>query len=315
MANCTMYTRVYSKRSPRQLVSGRGADGYQLSDIALLEEFWNHANIWNRVPTALVSCSNRIVDTLKRAFDKHYENGEPLADIWIAFIEVPPGTNGAVTQIHYAKELAERCNLEEPNKFSNEVVFEWAIPTNYVVYEVSLRTLKKLGLRKRDFFITSLQKAPISLISHQLFYDCVWTKVVGDDEVRIRFAHEERTKTVDFQFFCDLDDGINTSLCDWWLSDIDFIDYEEFEKWRDETEDSIGWELIDFWETWVDVDCDGTTSELSAKDQILYDRAKNKLLAKHEQMRADIEVEAVRIGQTPSESEQQGWFTRWELLR
>jgi hypothetical protein len=324
--NRTMYTRVYSTGSDRQLVSGRGPNGGQLSDAALLREFRKHAKIWNQVPTALVSCSDRIIDTLTRAFGMHYEDGEPSADIWIAFIEVPPTTDGTATQIHSAKDLAEKCKLKEPNKFTHEVVFEWAIPKNYVIYEVSLRTLKKLGLKKDDLFKPStaevrcynaeqLQqpnpceigyalgcfaqafgaRAPLNWISHQLFYDCVWTKIVGDDEVRIRFAHEERTKIVDFQFFCDLDDGISTSLCDW-LSDINFVDCESLKELRDETEDNIAWELIDFWETWFEVDCDRTINDLSAKDQLLHDQAENKLLAKHEQMRADIEAEAVRIG-------------------
>ncbi|KFY70315.1 hypothetical protein V499_09271 [Pseudogymnoascus sp. VKM F-103] len=329
-----MYTRVYSTRSDRQLVSGRGADGDPLSRAALLGEFWNHANYWNREPTALVSCSDRIIDTLRRAFGMHYGDGEPSADIWIAFIEVPPTTDGAATRIHLAKTLAKRCKLKEPNLFLHEVVFEWAIPRNYVVHEVSLKTLLDRGLEEdyilhpstlkaRQFTAEQLHhhdsyetgitlglfaqkfgaRAPLHWISHQLFYDCVWTKIVADDEddendgVRIHFAHEKHPKQVDFPFFRALDDGIDTVLCDGWFSDIDFAeDYEDFKEWRHVTEDNITWELIEFWETWFEVDCDGIIYELSAKDQFLYDRAKNRLLAKHEQMRASIEAEAVRMG-------------------
>jgi len=72
----------------------------------------------------LVSGSDRIVDTLKRAFDKYYEDGESSADIWIAFVEVPPTINGSVTRIHSARELAEKCELPEPDLFFHEVVFE-----------------------------------------------------------------------------------------------------------------------------------------------------------------------------------------------
>lgn len=90
MANRTIYTRAYSKSSAGQLGSGKGPKGDPLSDTDLLEEFRNHARRRNRKPTALVSGSDRIVDTVKRAFDKHYEDGEPSAEIWIAFIEVPP---------------------------------------------------------------------------------------------------------------------------------------------------------------------------------------------------------------------------------
>ena len=114
--------------------------------------------------------------------------------------------------------------------------------------------------------------------------------------VRLKYAHG-CTEIVDFQFFCDLDDGIEDSLCDWWLLDIDFFrDYEEFKEWKNMTEESITWDLIEFWETWHDVDCDGTVEELSAKEWLAYDKARNKLSVKHEIERAAIEAEAVRIG-------------------
>ena len=61
--------------------------------MTLLEEFQKHANKGGREPTVLVSASDRIVDTLKRAFDKHCEDGESSAEVWIAFTEVPPTLN------------------------------------------------------------------------------------------------------------------------------------------------------------------------------------------------------------------------------
>jgi hypothetical protein len=81
MADPTIYTRAYSKSSAGQLVSAKGPKGDPLSDIALLEEFRNHAQKWSLEPTALVSGSDRIVDTWKRAFDMHYKEGESPADI------------------------------------------------------------------------------------------------------------------------------------------------------------------------------------------------------------------------------------------
>jgi hypothetical protein len=156
MANRTIYTRVHSKRSAGRLVSGKGPKGDLLSDTALLEEFRNHAKFRNhtnkeenegkRELTALVSGSDRIVDSVRRAFDKHCGDGESSA-----FIEVPPTTNENATRIHSAKELAEKCGLPDPNKFSHEVVFEWAIPEKYVVYEVSLQTLMERGLQECYF--------------------------------------------------------------------------------------------------------------------------------------------------------------------
>ena len=72
--------------------------------------------------------SDRIVDTLKRAFDKHYEDGESAADIWIAFIEVQPTISENATRIHSAKELAEKCEHPEPNKLSHKVVLSGLYP-------------------------------------------------------------------------------------------------------------------------------------------------------------------------------------------
>jgi hypothetical protein len=207
----------------------------------------------------LLSGSGRIVDTLKHAFDKHYGvpkyygDGESSADIWIAFIEFPPTIKENTTQIHSAKELAEKCGLPEPNKFSHEVVFEWAIPEKYVVHEASLQTLMKRKLQEhwvsrtstmevRRYIARELQRngpweigitlgvfaqtfgarAPVDWISHQIFHDCIRAKIVDDNVVRLNYRHGH-TEMVDFQFFCDLDDGIDTNLCDWWLSDIDFF--------------------------------------------------------------------------------------------
>ena len=327
MANRTIYTRAYSNTSITQFVSAKGLKGNPLPYTALLEEFRKHANKQNREPTALVSASDRIVDTLKRAFDKHYKNGESSAEIWIAFIEVPPTTNETTTRIHSAKELAENCELPEPNKFFYEVVFEWAIPEKFVLHEVSLQTLMKRGLREhcllqpdtekvRRYNARELQghdpweiggtlgffarkfgaRAPLNWVSHQLFHDCVRAKIVNDDVVRLDYVHGD-TEIVDFQYFCNLDDGIGTSICDWWLSDIHFFsNYEEFKEWREMTEDNITWDLIEFWETWHDVDNDGTIEELSAKERLSYDEEKNRLLVEHERKRSAIEAEAVRIG-------------------
>ena len=335
MSNHTIYTRAYSKSSAGGLVSGKASTGDPLSYKTLLEEFRKHANKRNRKPTALVSGSDRIFDTLKRAFDKHYEDGESSAEIWIAFIEVPPTRAENATRIHSAKDLAEKCELPEPDRFFHEVVFEWAIPEKYVLHEVSLQTLMKRKLREdwllqpstaegRRSTARELQghspweigvtlgffarkfgaRAPLNWVSYQLFHDCVRAKILDDDVIRLTYAHEytetyayEYTEIVDSQFFCDLDDGIDTSLCDWWLSDISFFrDYEAFKEWREMTEDSMTSDLIELWETWHDVDYDGTIKELPVKEKLLYDEQKSKLLAEHEKKKAAIEAEAVEIG-------------------
>ena len=289
MANCTIYTQAYSESSAGQLVSAKGPKGGPLSYTALLEEFRNHADKWSREPTALVSASDRIVDTLKRAFDKHYENGESPADIWIAFIGVPLSIRKTAIRVHSAKKLAEKCNLSESsNLFLHEVVFEWAIPEKYVLHEVSLQTLIERGLQEHNFVQPSTQevrccisrqllqlhpweigvtlgsfarkfgaRAPLNWVSHQLFRDCVSANIISDDRPRLYYAHGH-TETVDLKFISDLDDGIDTSLCDWWLSHDDF--FQDYEKFKD---------LV--------------------KDRLLYGEEENESLAA-------IEAEAVEIG-------------------
>jgi hypothetical protein len=149
----------------------------------------------------------------------------------------------------------------------------------------------ELGIALGLFAKTFGARAPLDWVSHQLFYDCVWTKILDDDVVRLKYAHGY-TETVDSRFFCDLDDGIDTSLYEWWLSDIDFfLDYKEFEEWRDVTEDSIAWDMIEFGEAWHD-----TIGEYSEEEKALYDKAKDQLSARCANKRAAIDAEAVRIG-------------------
>ena len=322
-----IYTRVYSNSSVGRLVSAKGAEGGPLSDTDLLEEFRKHSNKHNREPTALVSGSNRIVDTVKRAFDKHYVYGDSPANIWIAFIKAPLTADENAVRIHSAKELAGECNHPEPNSFSHEVVFEWAIPEKYVLHKVSLKTLIERELQEPCFLQPSIlevrrqaarefrqngpceigyylgsfarkfgARAPLEWISHQYFDDCVQAKIVDNNIFRLKYA-DNHTETVDFEFFRDLEDGIKTDLYEWWLADIDFrADCEEFGEWRERTEERIVWDLIDFWESWLKPDCDERIAERSTEEELLYSEASEKMFTEHEKMRADIEAEAIRIG-------------------
>ncbi|KAK3934720.1 hypothetical protein QBC46DRAFT_399090 [Diplogelasinospora grovesii] len=310
MANRSIYTRAYSKSSAGQLISGKGLKRYSLSGTELLGEFRKHADKWNREPTALVSVSDRIIDTVKRAFDKHYNDGEIPRDIWVVFVEVPATIHETPARVHAARRLAEECEDLEPRLFYHEFVFEWAIPEKYMLHKVSLQTLMDRGLEweryiiqrgpelpplsteeLRSYIARDLQptgpwydsweigvhlgffarnfgaRAPLDWIAHQLFYDCVRPEIVAEDVVRLKYVRGH-FETVDFYFFRELDHGIETALCDWWLADIDFfLKYEEFKERRDMMEDGMVW--------------DGTESEVSAK---------------HEEIEVDIEAEAVMIG-------------------
>lgn len=361
MAEPTIYTRVYSRTSPRQLVSGKGAKGDSLSESALNKEFDNHRKGRSPRPTALVSCSTRIVDTMKRAFDKHYIEEESAEDIWIAFIAIPARSSPSLSsttkrdqsqnkdkdtpRIHSARALAERLPIEKPWKFTYEVVFEWAIPEKYVTHQVSLQTILDRGFQDQYFRVlkstsevlyhiaqqfklrrhdpygigitlgTFAQKfgarAPLDWISHQLFDDCMDAETLNHEIVKLSYGpqevyddntsgrkHDSRfTEIVGFDFFSDLDDGIETALIDWWLSDDVFgAEVKAFEEWRGEMEDGVAWELVDLWESWYGVDGNGKVRVVSEKEKLLCDSAMMKSLGEHEKKREDIEAEAVRIG-------------------
>lgn len=144
-------TRSYSDSSVGKLTSGKGSiKDCPVPAPLLLAEFQQHAQLYKEIPTLLVSTSDRILDTLKRAFNKVYESGERPDRIWIVFIWIPPNRIQTVN-VHSAQKLAERCRHPEPQKFAHEYVFEWAIPEEFVVHTVSVDTLLLRGLDLHDY--------------------------------------------------------------------------------------------------------------------------------------------------------------------
>ncbi|ETS77430.1 hypothetical protein PFICI_11304 [Pestalotiopsis fici W106-1] len=141
------YTRAYAESSPRQLVSGKGMSSQPLSRNELLREFECHSVRHNKEPTALVSVSSRIVDTVNRAYELHWD-GEPAARVWIVFISEPAHDTGRASAIYpYAAEaLAKNCDKKEAKLFQYEFLLEWYIPESLVVHRVSLQTLIDRGL-------------------------------------------------------------------------------------------------------------------------------------------------------------------------
>ncbi len=289
MANRTIYTRVYSPSSAGQLTSGRGSTGRPLSEHEILTYFPKHADRENRIHTPFVSVSSRIVDTIQRAFQK-LESGESPADIWVVFIEVLADVGQTPAKLHRAQDLAKRCllrkrqnssHLNEPSKFQHEVVFEWGIPEDYILHQVSLRTLidRELPVHQasstmelRDiisaaefqgacpfdlgvslgFFARGFgARAPLGWIAHQLYYDCVRTHVEWDSQMVDLDYGNGHSERVDFDFFCLLDHGVDTALLDWWLDTSDFArQYEEFDNWRNDREEDNRY-LMDFGEAWT----------------------------------------------------------------
>ena len=145
MTERKIYTRAYSTTSPRQLISGKGSHGSPLSHAALEEEFKKHLIKSGNESTALISCSTRILDTVQRAFDLHYNEGLSPADICIVFLEL----DAASSRIHSAKELAKKFKDPESDDFdylAYDVVVEWAIPEQCVVHKTNLQYLMDRGL-------------------------------------------------------------------------------------------------------------------------------------------------------------------------
>ncbi|KAG6365709.1 hypothetical protein INS49_007320 [Diaporthe citri] len=301
-----IYTRVYSPSSAGQLVSAKGTGGSPLSDADLLEEFRKHADIENREPTALVSVSERIIDTMKRALDKYYLDGESPADIWVAFVEFPADdTHGSPSRLHPASKLARDCELSNPQALRHETVIEWAIPERNDLRRYVARALQSKSDDPIGFgvFLASFAKkfgarAPLNWTAHQLFHDCIRCGIHDIDPVRLYYAHQRgEPSLVPIEFCLEVEDAIETALYEWWLADFDFVQaYRDYEDWESVMEELILDRQIGFWEAWHFGDHDGTARALSEEEKLVYDTAYDDLLAHNERIRANIEAEAVRIG-------------------
>lgn len=138
-------TRSYSNRSAGKLSSGKGPTGAPHTLAGLLSEFEKHKELDNKIPTSLVSTSDRIIDTLKRAFNTYYDLGQSPDQIWIVFITIPYDWI-RTKKVHSARELANKCQNPKAEMFKHEFLFEWAIPQEFVVHSVSIKTLIARGL-------------------------------------------------------------------------------------------------------------------------------------------------------------------------
>ncbi|KAK8029295.1 hypothetical protein PG991_006351 [Apiospora marii] len=149
-----IYTRAFSSTSNRQLVSGRAQlaqflsnpDRYPLSRRSLHWNFRNHADKYSEEPTSIVSVSNRILDTITRAYGLWQDGNDP-GNVWIIFIRTRSPIDGlASPRIHHAETLAKQCGHWNPVIFQYEFVVEEAIPEHWVQHRVSLKTLMDRGL-------------------------------------------------------------------------------------------------------------------------------------------------------------------------
>lgn len=89
-------------------------------------------------PTALISASDRLSDTLRHAFSKLYKDGEISNQIWITFIYVPDEDKHIY---HHAEGLAKKWHFLNPGRLRYEYIFEWEIPEQYLITKFRLRHL------------------------------------------------------------------------------------------------------------------------------------------------------------------------------
>ncbi|KAF2174704.1 hypothetical protein K469DRAFT_685758 [Zopfia rhizophila CBS 207.26] len=256
------FYRCFSDSSAGGLVSGKGRSAQRLSKQALRVEFKNHLQLDATVPTALVSVSSRIIDTLRRAFNKLYEDKESPNQIWIAFVHVPDSDKNVY---HHAENLAEQCGYKECRRLKYEYVFTWEIPREYFMHKVSIQTLMERGLNMEDYLwdralpaTRTLQeevarklfdpsncgydiglglgflarcfgaRAPTRQIARQLLQDCLRVLDIDDDAQIVRVSYRDYDALLDFSYICDIEDGIDMALLDWWFTEPGFLDaYEE----------------------------------------------------------------------------------------
>jgi hypothetical protein len=266
------FYRCYSNSSAGALISGAGLGHGKPLGTNLFDQFISHVlNPSRQHPTALISTSSRLIDTLQRAFSKFYNHREHPNQIWIAFIYVPDEDKRVY---HHAEDLAEQCEHEEPQLFRYEYLFEWEIPAKYLVHTVSVETLMNrgfdmdlylhnnvfpnthdlrwrfasimlkpwyegydiglgLGLMVRAFGA----RAPVRQLALQLVRDCHTVRQIDNKSRNVFISYGDGDFRLDAEQFHAIEEGIDTALMDWWLADTDFYKaYEEYCDWAVEIE-------------------------------------------------------------------------------
>jgi hypothetical protein len=330
------FTRCYSSSSIGALTSGKGAVGEKLGGDMLLREFQNHSfhsqhrNLRKKLlRTALVSVSDRIIDTLSRALVKWQGleeiEPEPADQIWVVFIAVPGPDSGIY---HHGKDLAGKIGKLDLCKYKHEYIFEWEVPQKYIIHTVSLQTLMDRGLgvenyiehgrppstqtlKERmsiDYLFPSTcgdeiglnlgfmarcfgARAPVLEIAWQFIDDCTHVIDRNDDLPRacIWYGSKKGCKAWVSFEHSSIEGGIRTALYEWWLNDIDFL--LEYQR-------HITWvcELEDCMEQdWIDYCIDSHDAIHYCVD---FDAVTeySKLGKRNERTRAEIEFAAIELG-------------------
>jgi hypothetical protein len=230
------------------------------------------------------------------------------------FIAVPDPCS---VPVHSAKALAERLNDPESGGFRYEFLVEGEIPKQWVLHQVSLKTLMSRGLDEAEYFfrgdtategirlqlaerMDSLSientsavlgcfaryfgaNAPVYWIADMLYRDCLRPEIIEDDVVALNIysLKDERAKSrnhyVDFDFFEELYMGIDIVLGDMWLANDEFLLAQE------ELEEWKADEACNVWEE----------LESLSDDPDVYQRAYGVLWSRYHR---EVEEQSVRIG-------------------
>lgn len=250
------------------LRSGRGDSGPRLSPSEVRYEFHKHSfklsmeNFDETRATALVSVSDRIIDTLSRAISL-YQKNVPPEEIHIVFIHIPAAHKEAIV-LHSARDIASECDWEGTRKFEHEFLFEWAIPHEYVEHSVTMKTLLSRGLGPLKYLQSGKAKSsteelklgllealiqgewdawdiglslgglakrfgaksPFGWIADQLCWDIVGPSRMQYHGLPERGYANLRDGTTTYLGRKDMrwiEDGMDTYLVDWWVTSERFV--------------------------------------------------------------------------------------------
>lgn len=139
-----------------------------------------------------------------------------------------------------------------------------------------------LGFMARHFGA----RAPVRDIAHQILSECTQFLYVNYNAQNVCVSYWEGHKTtLDFEHFYWIQTGIDESLFELWLSDIDFcLAYNEHCEWVSRLEDEMERERE-------------TTEEHMNEDAVFYfEQRQRTLQAREDRIHAEIEIAAIKLG-------------------
>ena len=270
------------------------------------------------------------VNALRRTFNKVYKDKESPDDIWIVLVRVTAEDNNLYHSAEsLAKAVEEEepsrfrneflCEWEIPkrhfvHKVSARTLLERGMQRHLRLDEEGCRHLPptkdlrhqiardKLDPSNDGFGIgISLghmakcfgARAPVYDIAHDILADCSWILLLDHDLQTVRVSywlgHEAH---LDFEHFYWIENGIDTSIMEWWLQDTQFLlDYGDFREWASSLES----EMEEQWEALFEARNLDDTSDCVMISRGL-DERHQRLKERKDAMNAEIEAAALKLG-------------------